>query len=119
VVGSRQPQFALVPIDVPIVQRCYLDGGGINGKYRAVPRAVAVGLPGLVSYVFDPDLCQLDFAWSGGFIDMTHGWSGRGDTHGRRLGTPFYNAPAGSPIYINSLEQKPTLNYLGYSTLHD
>ncbi|HEX4796057.1 MAG TPA: c-type cytochrome [Humisphaera sp.] len=119
VTPSRQQEFALTPIDVPLVQRCYLDGGGVDGKYRAIPRAVAVGLPGLTCYVFDPDLCQICYAWSGGFVNMTAGWNGRGDTHGKRLGTPFYNAPPGSPIYFDSLEKKPQMDYIGYSTAHD
>jgi mono/diheme cytochrome c family protein len=112
---ADKTKFVLTPTDRPIVQRCYLEGGGVAGQYNPIPRAVAVGLPGGLSYAFDPESAQLRYVWSGDFLDMTGGWNGRGDTHGKRLGTPFYNAPPGPQIYVDSVSTKPTLAYRGYS----
>ncbi|MBI2686515.1 MAG: hypothetical protein HYX27_09390 [Acidobacteria bacterium] len=38
---------------------------------EATPAAIAVGLPGGVSYCFDAGRSQLLYAWRGGFVDMT------------------------------------------------
>lgn len=109
-------RFELVAGQAPVVQRCYLDGADGKG---AVPRAVAVGLPGRVSYVFDPEACQFLYAWSGGFLDMTPGWNGRGNSHGRRVGNVFYTAPAGPAVYVESLGQRPRTEYRGYVLAKD
>ena len=46
------------------------------------PAAIAVGLPGGLSYCFDAGLCRLRYAWKGGFIDNNEHWIGKGDAMG-------------------------------------
>ena len=38
---------------------------------EASPAAIAVGMPGGISYCFDATSCRLLYAWAGGFVDMT------------------------------------------------
>src|SRR4029453_12922190 len=35
------------------------------------PAAIAVGMPGKISYCFDAAECRLRYAWYGGFVDMS------------------------------------------------
>jgi mono/diheme cytochrome c family protein len=38
---------------------------------EATPAAIAVGMPGKISYCFDAAECRLRYAWYGGFVDMS------------------------------------------------
>jgi hypothetical protein len=38
---------------------------------EATPAAIAVGMPGRISYCFDAGECRLRYAWLGGFVDMS------------------------------------------------
>ncbi|HZZ43704.1 MAG TPA: c-type cytochrome [Tepidisphaeraceae bacterium] len=111
---SGQTRFVLAPTDRPMVQRCWLDGGGVGGAFNPIPRAIAVGLPGGLSYAFDPEFGQLRYVWRGDFLDMTGAWNGRGDSHGKRMGTPIWNAPTTHQIYVGSMDKIPTVKYRGY-----
>ncbi len=51
-----------VPSDKPIVIRWDMP--------EATPAAIAVGLPGGISYCFDAGESRLRYAWRGGFLDM-------------------------------------------------
>ena len=50
-------------LDKPVVYRTYLPD--------APSRAIAVGLPGDLSFGFDAQHCRLLYAWKGGFIDVS------------------------------------------------
>ena len=52
-----------VPSDKPVVIRWDLP--------EATPAAIAVGLPGGLSYCFDAGESRLRYAWRGGFLDMS------------------------------------------------
>ena len=52
-----------VPVDRAIVVRWDMP--------EATPAAIAVGLPGGISYCFDAGESKLRYAWSGGFVDMS------------------------------------------------
>lgn len=60
----------------------------------ASPQAIAVGLPGLVSYCFDAKESRLLYAWSGNFLDVRPVWADRGGEAARPLGQKFYTAPS-------------------------
>jgi len=92
-----------------------LHGGGKDGKFGRIVRSIAVGFPNLTSYVFDAQTCQLCYAWTGGFVDMTSGWSERGDSSGRRVGRVFYTAAEGSPIHVGKLESTPKVEFKAYA----
>ena len=76
--------------ETPVVLRTYLPD--------ASPAAIAVGLPGGVSYGFDAESCSLRYAWMGDFLDMTPAWSGRGGLPAIPGGKRFYTAPDGFPF---------------------
>jgi hypothetical protein len=76
--------------ETPVVLRTYLPD--------ASPAAIAVGLPGGISYCFDAETCALRYAWSGDFLDMTPAWNGRGGLPALPGGRRFYTAPEGFPF---------------------
>jgi hypothetical protein len=111
---DARPSNVLLPDEEPMLMRCVLHGGGKDGKHGRIIRAIAVGFPNLTSYVFDASTAQLAYAWTGGFVDMTSGWSDRGDSSGRRVGRAFYTT-TGPPIHIANLDREPKLEFKGYS----
>jgi mono/diheme cytochrome c family protein len=112
---DARPSNVLLPDDEPMVMRCVLHGGGKDGKYGRIIRSIVVGFPNLTSYAFDAQTSQLCYAWTGGFVDMTRGWSERGDASGSRVGRAFYTAAERSPIYIGNLDHDPKLEFKAYA----
>jgi mono/diheme cytochrome c family protein len=112
---DARPSNVLLPDDAPLVTRCVLHGGGKEGKFNRIVRSIAVGFPNLTSYVFDAQTSQLCYAWTGGYVDMTSGWSERGDSSGSRVGRVFYSAAEGSPIRIGKPEANPKVEFKGYA----
>jgi mono/diheme cytochrome c family protein len=111
---DARPSNVLLPDEEPMLMRCVLHGGGKDGKHGRLTRAIAVGFPNLTSYVFDATTGQLAYAWTGGFVDMTAGWSDRGDSSGRRVGRAFFTA-TGPAIYIGTMDREPQVDFKGYS----
>ena len=93
--------------DEPIVYRTYLPG--------ASSRAIAVGLPGGISYAFDAKLCKLLYFWEGGFLDFEKSWTGHGGWYSKLMGTKIFEAPASFPLRMGS-KQNPEVKFLGYRT---
>jgi cytochrome c551/c552 len=93
--------------DQPIVYRTYLPG--------ASSRAIAVGLPGGISYAFDARLCKLLYFWEGGFLDFEKSWTGHGGWYSELIGTKFFEAPTSFPLRIGS-NQSTKVKFLGYRT---
>jgi mono/diheme cytochrome c family protein len=112
---DARPSNVLLPDDEPMVNRCVLHGGGKDGKFGRIIRSITVGFPNLTSYVFDAQTAQLCYAWTGGFVDMTSGWSERGDSSGSRVGRVFYTAGDGSAIRVGNLESVPKLDFKAYA----
>jgi mono/diheme cytochrome c family protein len=112
---DARPSNVLLPDDEPMVTRCVLHGGGKDGKFGRIVRSITVGFPNLTSYVFDAQTAQLCYAWTGGYVDMTSGWSERGDSSGSRVGRVFYTAGEGSSIHIGNLESVPRLDFKAYA----
>src|SRR5258705_9395270 len=75
---DARPTNVLLPDDEPMLIRCVLHGGGQNNQHSRIIRAIAVGFPNLTSYVFDPQSCQLCYAWTGGVIHNICGAAGGG-----------------------------------------
>src|SRR5688500_18054007 len=59
----------------PYLYRVFITG--------ASPAAIAVSLPGSVSYCWDAGTCHLRFAWQGGFLDNSDLWKGKGDAEAK------------------------------------
>ncbi|MDA0765799.1 MAG: hypothetical protein O3A87_01785 [Verrucomicrobia bacterium] len=93
-------------LDQPVVYRTYLPD--------APSRAIAVGLPGEISFGFDAQNCRLLYAWRGGFLDVTKSWQSWGGWYSNLLGEKFYVAPPGFPLRIGDPQKEPDLRFKGY-----
>lgn len=76
-------------LTLPAVYRTFMPDCG--------PAAIAVGLPAVAggpeqSYCFDAGLCQLRYAWAGGFVDNTDQWDGKGNKLTKLVGDIYYRA---------------------------
>ena len=88
----------------PQVQRMFLP--------EASPAAIAVALPGDLSYCFDASECRLRYVWKGGFLDASGYWRDNGSKQAVIDGEIIYREAAfpltgGSP---------GTAKFIGYST---
>jgi cytochrome c551/c552 len=83
----------------PEVQRIFLPNSG--------PAAIAVALPGDLSYCFDAGQCRLRSVWRGNFLNAWDYWKGNGKTQVVRDGKVVWEAEAETP--------EPAVKFLGYS----
>jgi cytochrome c551/c552 len=86
---------------------------------EATPAAIAVGLPGGLSFCFDAGQSKLLYAWRGGFLDMTGTLLRKTDA--KRLtptaalvGDVFWRSPAAYPIALGAERRSPTPRFKGY-----
>jgi len=89
----------------PQVQRMFLP--------EASPAAIAVALPGELSFCFDAAECRLRYVWKGGFIDAWSYWKGNGSSQAKLGGEVIYREsrfPLTWPIAGEELPPK----FLGY-----
>jgi len=109
--GWRQDPLAYV-IEVtnePVLFHCFLTD--------VSPRAIAVGLPGKVSYSFDAYTSQLRYVWTGPFLDVKSMWTLRGAGPVKVLGQKCYTAPAEFPLRVGDPTTTPRVQYLGYDLI--
>lgn len=93
-------------LDRPVVYSTYLPD--------APSRAIAVGLPGDVSFGFDAQNCRLLYAWRGGFLDVTKSWVGFGGWYSKLIGQKFHVAPSGFPLRVGNAQKEPNVQFKGY-----
>ena len=96
-------------LDHPIVYRTYLP--------EASSRAIAVGLPGGISYAFDAQACKLLYFWEGGFLDFEKSWTGHGGWYSKLIGKKFFKASTNFPLRFGSMKS-PKVKFLGLSLIH-
>ena len=89
----------------PQVQRIFLPD--------ASPAAIAVALPGDLSYCFDAAECRLRYVWKGGFINGFSYWKGNGSELARIDGQVVYREPA-FPLTWEADPSAPPPKFLGY-----
>lgn len=89
----------------PYHYRVFIDG--------ASPAAIAVALPNDVSYCWDAGTCYLRFAWSGGFLDNSDLWKGKGNAEAKVVGAVFFRSKTGFPVQIGS-KRPVEVVYKGY-----
>jgi mono/diheme cytochrome c family protein len=100
-----------VPTDKPVVVRFDMP--------EATPAAIAVGLPGGISFCFDAGESRLRYAWRGGFVDMTGTLFEKRDRETRLtrtadiLGEIFYRAD-GFPFRVGDTKYLPQRRFRGY-----
>ncbi len=87
----------------PQVQRIFLP--------EASPAAIAVALPGDLSYCFDAAECRLRYVWRGGFILGAEHWKGNGSALAAIDGQIVYREAA-FPLKTSGDSQAP--KFLGY-----
>ncbi len=85
------PAHPYTPVP-PYHYRVFIDG--------ASPAAIAVALPNDLSYCWDAGTSYLRFAWSGGFLDNSDLWKGKGDAEAKVVGDIFFRGTSGFPIRI-------------------
>jgi cytochrome c551/c552 len=94
----------------PQVQRVFLP--------EASPAAIAVALPGDLSFCFDAAECRLRYVWKGGFIDAWSYWKGNGSSLAKIAGEVVYREsrfPLTWPVAGEELPAK----FLGYRIAKD
>ena len=95
--------YELVP---PYLYRIFMED--------ASPAAIAVRLPGEISYCWDAGTCRLRYAWAGGFIDNSLLWKGHKDGNAKILGAIFYRDQSSYPLKIGKSDVIPAVDYKGY-----
>lgn len=89
----------------PRVQRVFMPDAG--------PAAVAVALPGSLSYCWDAGSCSLRYFWQGDFIDAWPVWKGNGNALSRILGERQFETSSASPFHIDD-KLAGSKKFLGY-----
>lgn len=99
------------PLKLPTVYRTFMPDCG--------PAAIAVGLPGDdggQSYVFDAGQCRLRYAWSGGFVDNTEQWDGKGQLFTKVIGNIYFRDTSGLPWRVGNTT--PNARFKGYQLIN-
>ncbi|GAB3887907.1 hypothetical protein GCM10028825_19690 [Spirosoma agri] len=99
-------------LQLPAVYRTFMPDCG--------PAAIAVGLPGPEggqSYVFDAGQCRLRYAWSGGFVDNTEQWDGKGQRFTKLVGEIYFRDTGGFPWKVGNAKQGPP-QFKGYRLIN-
>jgi hypothetical protein len=94
----------------PYIYRVFIDG--------ASPAAIAVSLPGDLSYCWDAGTCKLRFAWSGGFLDNSELWKGKGDVSAKVVGNVFFRDKTNFPLSFSADNKAQKLDYRGYKLIN-
>jgi len=94
----------------PYIYRVFIDG--------ASPAAIAVSLPGDLSYCWDAGTCKLRFAWSGGFLDNSELWKGKGDVSAKVVGNVFFRDKTQFPLSFSADKKAEKLDYRGYKLIN-
>ncbi len=107
---SGDPEARPSPGRAPIVVRWDMP--------EATPAAIAVGMPGKLSYCFDAGESRLRYAWRGGFIDLSETLIKKTDQNhltptAALVGDVFYRSD-GFPIRVGAPDRVPQRRYRGY-----
>ena len=85
---------------------------------EATPAAIAVGLPGGISYCFDAGESRLRYAWKGGFLDLSGVLHRKVDSNrltptGKLIGEIFYRGEE-FPLRIGEADRIPQRRFRGW-----
>lgn len=86
---------------------------------EATPAAIAVGLPGGISYCFDAGESRLRYAWRGGFVDLTPTLLTKKNretnlTETARIVGDIFFREGRYPLRVGEEERIPQRRFLGY-----
>ncbi|SDJ80550.1 Azurin [Catalinimonas alkaloidigena] len=94
------------PMRLPMLYRTFMP--------ECSPAAIAVGLPGDLSYCWDAGQCRLRYAWAGGFVDNTEHWKGNGNAFSKVIGTIYYRDCTPYPWDMGQTDSVPQTQFKGY-----
>ena len=108
--GAADLEAKPVPDREPIVVRWDMP--------EATPAAIAVGLPGGISYCFDAGESRLRYAWRGGFVGLSGTLHRKTESNrltptAKLIGEIFFRSDD-FPLRIGSPERIPQRRFLGY-----
>ena len=89
--------------------------------HQASPSSFAIGLPGGISFCWDPLRCSVSYIWKGGFIDVTPSRPGLGKfiEAATLLGPIVYHEVGESPLRNSDPARKPEIAFTGYTLKAD
>jgi hypothetical protein len=95
------------------VERTYLPDAG--------PSSFAIGLPGGVSFCFDPVRCGVSYAWTGDYLDLTPARPGTGKfiKPAKPLGPIVYREAGVAPLRRGDAARVPVVEFAGYTLRND
>jgi mono/diheme cytochrome c family protein len=90
---------------------------------EATPAAIAVGLPGGLSYCFDAGESRLRYAWRGGFLDLTETLRKKTDENrltpaAKVVGEIFYKSDT-FPLRVGDPQRIPARRFRGYRLVEE
>jgi len=89
--------------------------------HNASPSSFAIGLPGGVSFCWDPLRCAVSYVWKGGFIDATPARPGVGKFIDavKLLGPIVYQETGSVPLRRDDPAREPVVEFTGYTLKPD
>ena len=83
---------------------------------QAAPSSFAIGLPGGVNVCFDPVRGGVNYAWTGGFLDLTPARPGPGKfiSAAKLLGPIVYQETGVAPLRHGDPARVPVIEFTGY-----
>lgn len=89
--------------------------------HNASPSSFAIGLPGGVSFCWDPLRCAVSYVWTGGFIDATPARPGIGKFIDavKLLGPIVYQETGSVPLRRADPAREPVAEFTGYTLKSD
>lgn len=106
---KTKPLHPYVPVS-PYFYRVFIDG--------ASPAAIAVSLTSDLSYCWDAGTCKLRFAWTGGFLDNSELWKGKGDVSAKVVGQVFFRDKTLFPLSFSPDKAVSKLDYKGFRLIN-
>ena len=87
----------------------------------AAPSSFAIGLPGGVSFCFDPVRGSVSYAWTGDFLDVTPARPGPGKfiKPAKPLGRMVYRETGVAPLRRGDPTRTPAVEFAGYTMRDD
>jgi hypothetical protein len=89
--------------------------------HNASPSSFAIGLPGGISFCWDPLRCAVSYVWTGGFIDASPARPGIGKfiEAVKLLGPIVYQESGSVPLRRVDPAREPVVEFTGYTLKSD